>query len=73
MANGKSALSEHECSLLKLIHRSRDLGDGWKQCSEPLWLGLILPYAKLELVELNQDKKQVRLSEKGKVVVEYLA
>jgi len=57
-------------SLLALIQRSEDIGDGWRQVSEQLW-----PHvqdAPSELVELNHDQKQIRMTSEGSAVLMYV-
>ena len=65
-------LQDEEISFLRLIERSDDIGDGWRQCSPILWNHFIQGFHHTELIELKENEKQVRLSERGKIVVEYL-
>lgn len=66
-----SKLADTEVNFLKLIIRSTDRGDGWRQVSTLLWR-LVHEFKPKELIEIDYDKLRVRLSERGKIVVEYL-
>lgn len=65
-------LGAKDIDFLRLIQRSHDIGDGWRQMSETLWLFLVPRFEYKELLELNETERKVRLSERGKIVVEYL-
>ncbi len=64
-------LEDNEISVLKLIERSKDIGDGYRKVSPTLWKGLIENFSRPELIE-KLDGDKVRFSPKGLVIIEYL-
>jgi hypothetical protein len=64
-------LSAKEKGFLRLIQRSPDIGDGWRQVSDALW-ALVAFFGKQELIETDCENKRVRLSHDGAIVVRYL-
>lgn len=56
---------------LRLILRSPDLGDGWRQVSATLWQH-VQSWAPAELVEFDQDNKRIRLNGDGNVLARYI-
>lgn len=64
-------ISHEQVSFLKLILRSADVGDGWRQCSFHVY-PLAETFKHPELLELNEGAKQVRLSARGLVVADYI-
>jgi hypothetical protein len=64
-------ITDNNRSFLKLLLRSPDIGDGWRQVSDVVW-PLVSGFDKKELLELNEDEKRVRLSPDGLVVANYL-
>ena len=65
------SLSQQEKDALKLIERSKDVGDGWKKCSPALYRIAVIPLPD-ELVEKQPDPPMVRLTEEGKIVLKWL-
>lgn len=63
-------LSDNSRSFLKLLLRSSDLGEGWRQVSTGVW-PLVEQFEEKELLELNEIEKKVRLSPLGETVVNY--
>ena len=62
---------EVDKDIFSLIMRTRDIGDGWRQCSDTIWKWL----GKLqgsEFVELDADKKRIRITESGSAVCRFL-
>ena len=58
-------------SLMKLILRSPDLGDGWRQCSDLLWPHVRRVYDQIpELFEVN-DLQQIRISPEGTIALKW--
>lgn len=64
-------ITDQQKSLLHLIVRTRDIGDGWRQVSETLW-SVVSANAVPELVELDVELKRVRLSPEGTIVMRWL-
>jgi len=66
-------LSNETKNFIRLIQRSANSGDGWRQVSSIVW-----PYAikmsKItpELLELNEVERLIRLSPEGETVARYL-
>lgn len=62
-------------AIIKLIIRSKDVGDGWRNVS-PILVSLITDFDDQTLLETKSDADgknfMVRLSEKGKIVAPYL-
>lgn len=58
-------------NFLRLVERSQDLGDGWRQCSQPVWdrIVMLMPDGVLELVDINARDRQVRLTDTGRAVL----
>ena len=71
MKEMKMALSEKEISIIQLIKRSQDTGDGWRNCNPALFDQLILNMTD-ELVEKDYNKKRVRFTEEGLVVIKWI-
>lgn len=66
-----SKLSPTDKSFLQLILRSPDLGEGWRNVSNALWR-FVEEFSAQELLDRDGNLKRVRLSEKGKVIADYL-
>lgn len=64
-------LDDRQTNFIKLILRSEDVGDGWRQCSDVLYEHF-LSYLPEELVEWDHDQKRVRLTREGDIVARYL-
>ncbi|AGH07440.1 hypothetical protein SUFG_00073 [Sulfitobacter phage phiCB2047-B] len=64
-------LSKNEITMLKLIERSKDIGDGWRQASDQLWPHVVKE-ANKNLTELDHHLKRVRFNYDGNVVMKYL-
>jgi len=60
-------------SFLQLVLRSPDTGDGWRNVSSALW-PLVKGFSLPELIETEGDASggRLRLSERGKIVCDYL-
>ncbi len=65
-------LTDKDKSIISLIMRSRDLGDGWRQCSLILFDAIFKYGVSSELVEVDSDEKRVRLTEEGRIVLKWL-
>jgi hypothetical protein len=59
-----------DTSLLKLIQRSADIGDGWRQVNDLLWPS-VLEYKDQDLIDLDHENKCVRVSAEGLIVLKY--
>lgn len=69
-----SALKDSEKRFLRLILRSKDIGDGWRNVSLHVWT-LVADFKRKELIEAERFEAgagKVRLSERGRIVVEYI-
>lgn len=64
-------LTDEEKSFLKLVERSPDRGEGWRQCTEATW-PLVEKFSRTELVERDEEKRKIRLTARGRDVLEYL-
>ena len=65
-------LTDNQRSMLKLIQRSRDTGDGWRDVDGAIW-PLVLESLHPELTEIDEELQRVRLTPEGAIVVRYLA
>jgi len=63
-------IQDKDRNFLSLLLRSPDKGDGWRSVSNMLW-PLVDGFGQKELIE-TRDNAFVRLSEKGKIVMEYI-
>lgn len=59
-----------DVAFLKLIIRSADTGDGWRNVSTQLW-PLVEKFKHQDLIELRGGN-QVRLSSRGLVIADYI-
>lgn len=57
-------------AFLKLIIRSADTGDGWRNVSAQVW-PFVKEFKHQDLIELRGDD-QVRLSARGLVIADYI-
>lgn len=66
-------LSENQTIFLKLVLRSPDVGDGWRNVSRVLW-NLIEEQAESlpELIEIDKEAFRLRFTKEGEIVVRYL-
>lgn len=66
-------LTDKQRQCIALLMRSPDEGDGWRKCSAVIWRGIVPMYPD-DLVEKrpSDDGGFVRLTERGKVVADYL-
>lgn len=66
-------LDNEQASLLSLILRSPDHGDGWRSVSPVLWNALV-PRMNDDLVEKEPATEggRIRLTERGKIVCDHL-
>ena len=69
-------LTNSEINFIQLVNRSKDTGDGWKKVSSLLWR-LVDQFDKTrpELIEherLVDGSGRVRLTERGKIVADYV-
>ena len=63
-------LTENQISMLKLIQRSEDIGDGWRQVSQTLWRH-VEEQSHPALTELDHATRRVRLTAEGQTVMRY--
>lgn len=66
-------LSENQTIFLKLVLRSSDAGDGWRNVSRVVW-NVIKEQAESlpDLIEIDKDTFRLRLTKEGQIVVRYL-
>jgi hypothetical protein len=57
--------------MLRLIQRTTDSGEGWRQVSGLLWT-LVVEQSHPELTELDQENTRVRFTPEGLIVMKYL-
>jgi uncharacterized protein (DUF736 family) len=65
-------VSLEQIDLLKLIGRSADIGDGWRQSSEKVREHVVLKHTHGDLMELDHENKRARLTSKGEILLEYI-
>ena len=67
-------LSENQIIFLKLVLRSPDAGDGWRNVSRIVW-NVIKEQAESlpELIEIDKEASRLRFTKEGEIVVRYLA
>lgn len=60
-------------NFLALLLRSPDAGDGWREVSSWVWQ-VVEHFGRKELLEVEkrEDGGRIRLSERGKIVVDYI-
>ena len=66
-----NGISERSTDALRLLLRSPRDADGWAQCSKPI-MDQIVPLMPDDLVEKDEEAMRVRLTERGKVLADYL-
>lgn len=66
-----SKLTNEQRGLLKLVMRSADIGDGWRQCSDMIYRTLI-PHSDPALIERDDTAKRVRMTPEGQTVFKWL-
>lgn len=64
------AMTSQQRDLMRLVLRSDDIGEGWRQVSEMLWPMVLELYVE-ELYELDPDNKRVRFNDVGAAVARY--
>lgn len=64
-------MTQQDKNFIKLIQRSPDHGNGWRQVSDLCW-ELILEFKQPDLIEIDTELKRVRLSHDGTIVAKYL-
>ena len=65
-------VSLQQIDLCKLINRSPDVGDGWRQSGPSLWTNLILKVKHDDLMELDHDNMLVKLTNEGSILLQYI-
>jgi len=60
-----------QINALCLLRQSKDIGGGWRQVSEVLWR--LTDNMPDDLVEKDAEAHRVRFTERGKVIMDYLA
>ena len=63
-------LSQQEKELIRVIVRSPDRGEGWRQCSPTPWKWIRAVEAP-ELLEFDDENLRVRLTAAGEAFVKY--
>jgi len=63
-------LTENQISMLRLIHRSPDIGEGWRQVSSVLWPH-VLKQRHPDLTEIDEPLLRVRITSEGEAVMRY--
>ncbi len=71
MINPKPPITDTQKHMLRLIQRTTDSGEGWRQVSGFLW-DLVVEQSHPELTELDQENKRVRFTPEGVTVMRYL-
>lgn len=64
-------LSKQNRNIIRLIARSADIGEGWRQASFTTW-PLLMAFPHAELIERDTENVRVRLTEKGRLILKYL-
>ncbi len=63
-------ISERDIEFLKLILRSEDQGEGWRNVSQILW-PLVTAFPYPELIRMRNGN-QVKLSKRGLIIMDYI-
>lgn len=66
-----SMMSDRSKNFIRLILRSPDIGDGWRQVSSAVW-PLVTKAENRELLDINEETLRVRLNDEGRVVARYI-
>lgn len=64
-------ITEKQAQLMKLIARSADIGEGWRQVPDPIW-NAVKHFARSDLMEIDEPSKRIRLTDDGRVVLKYI-
>jgi hypothetical protein len=56
-------------ALLKLVDRSADAGDGWRQVKDGGLWQVISRDADLDYFEINNDLRRIRMTDAGKALL----
>lgn len=67
-------IADRDISFLRLLRRSKEVGDGWRNVSMGFW-SLVEEFGQPELIEVKPSGDgggRVRLTERGSIVVDYL-
>jgi hypothetical protein len=65
------SLTQQQKDLLKLIERSPDSGDGWRNCAPKIFEDFIVKMPD-ELVEKDLEQKRARFTVAGQAVVDWM-
>jgi len=71
MSTAKQPITDNQKIMLRLIERSPDIGDGWRQSSTPLWQHVV-DQSPPALVELDHEQKRVRFTPEGIIIMRWL-
>jgi hypothetical protein len=71
MSTAKPSITDNQKIMLRLIERSPDIGEGWRQCSTPLWPHVV-DQSPPDLVELDHEQKRVRFTPEGIIIMRWL-
>lgn len=67
--NGK--LTQQQYDTLRLIERSPDIGDGWRQSAPEIFKQLLLPMPR-ELVDVRVTDRMVKLTDEAEAILAWL-
>lgn len=65
-----SKITENNVIFFRLIQRSKDLGDGWRQVSDVLWRYALEQHHE-ELTELDHENKRIRFTPEGEIIARF--
>lgn len=71
MSDIRHKLKDTQAQLLKLITRSPELEGEWRQVSDQIWKA-VEEFAHKDLTEIDPDRKRIRLTSEGHVVLKYI-
>lgn len=63
-------ITQIEKGLLRLIERSPDIGEGWRQVSQLLW-PTVSANCHPQLMELNTENRRIRITAEGETIMRY--
>lgn len=63
-------LTDQEKSFMRLIQRSPDTGEGWRQVGKMLWPAVI-EFHRPELTELDCENRRIRFTAEGITIMRY--
>lgn len=70
MDSQSGKMTQIQRDLLRLIQRSPDIGEGWRQVSQLLW-PTVSGNCHPHLTELDAENRRIRITAEGETIVRY--